>query len=364
MKRYIYTLCFFLSLSVGLTSCLKESDNNVTLSNDMSVTSFSLSAVNRIVHTLSKAGNDSVYTVKLTNPVTFSIDHLQGKIYNTDSLQSDCDLKHVLATIGSKNSGLLMLKSMISDTLTYYSSTDSIDFSKPRELRVYAADGSGYRAYTVTVNCRSDLDAGDWVWTPVAADDPEIPQALRYEAAVTPVDNTSFKLSLNGGDTWTEESLADSEEASLLPVSGLAWMSMPYTPTPYADYELLVGTTADNPNTYAIWRKIVEKDVSHVPGRWAYIAREGGSQLHLLPVMDNLNLMALGNVIYALGFIGDKGCVYESKDYGISWRESPDFVIPDDIGEQDFKAANNAEATAVWLYDIATGRIWKGVKAS
>ena len=86
------------------------------------------------------------YKSTLSNPVTFFIDQYNKKIYNVDSLYADCDLSHVLASIGTKNSGIVVVKSLISDTLFTHSSTDSLDLSKTREIRVYANDGSNYRA--------------------------------------------------------------------------------------------------------------------------------------------------------------------------------------------------------------------------
>ena len=42
------------------------------------------------------------------------------------------------------------------DSLMYYTSTDSIDYTKAKEIQVYAQDGSGSRNYTLTVNKEGD----------------------------------------------------------------------------------------------------------------------------------------------------------------------------------------------------------------
>lgn len=92
-----------IAVGMGLTSCLKnDSDDAETISyNETAISSFALSAVNRYIHTTTSAGKDSVYRQVLTvKNYPFTIDQYQRKIYNTDSLPADCDLKHVLATIG------------------------------------------------------------------------------------------------------------------------------------------------------------------------------------------------------------------------------------------------------------------------
>ena len=76
MKRYLYTLCFMLASMVLYTSCLKsDSDNNTEYYHNTAFMTFSLSTVNRYVHTTSKSGKDSVYKKALSNPAVFTIDH-------------------------------------------------------------------------------------------------------------------------------------------------------------------------------------------------------------------------------------------------------------------------------------------------
>lgn len=67
----------------------------------------------------------------------------------------------VLATITSKNSSPVILmhakQTENLDSATYYSSTDSINFSEPRLIRVYSSDYSAYAQYTVTVYVHKEL---------------------------------------------------------------------------------------------------------------------------------------------------------------------------------------------------------------
>ena len=78
------------------------------------------------------------------------------------------DLKHVvISALGTKNSGVPFIKSLISDSLFYYSSTDSLDFSQPRVLRVYSSDGTAFRDYTMTLTV-SETAGITFEWQKVA----------------------------------------------------------------------------------------------------------------------------------------------------------------------------------------------------
>ena len=169
MKKTTYALCMMIAVGMGLTSCLKnDADDAETISyNETAISSFALSAVNRYIHTTTSAGKDSVYRQVLTvKNYPFTIDQYQRKIYNTDSLPADCDLKHVLATIGkSTYSGNIYIKSMVSDTLFVYNSSDSLDLSQTREIRVYDNTLTRYRSYTLQVNKKSDSSTGStFIW--------------------------------------------------------------------------------------------------------------------------------------------------------------------------------------------------------
>ena len=78
-------LCFLTLGMLICTSCLNsDDDNDKEYYSDTAVSAFSLSVVNRYIHTTSSLGTDSVYKKTLTNPVVFTIDQYQHKIYNTD----------------------------------------------------------------------------------------------------------------------------------------------------------------------------------------------------------------------------------------------------------------------------------------
>ncbi len=167
MKTLVNIVCMLLTMA-GLTSCLGADEDDAVYYNDAAITSFSLGTLNRTMHTTSTAGEDSTYTTTVTgSDYTFCIDQTNRLIFNTDSLPLGTDAEKVVCTIGTKNSGVVVFKNVDSDTLKYYTSTDSLDFTQPREVRVYATDGQSYQAYTVKVNVhQQDGDVFGWTRLP------------------------------------------------------------------------------------------------------------------------------------------------------------------------------------------------------
>ena len=127
MKKLFSKVVIIMAAVFSLTSCL--SDNNeidTTYYTDTAITSFSLGTLNLTNHTKAKDGvTDSTYTTTFSaSSYNFDIDQYAKTINNTDSLPKGTDLKHVLATINTTNSGtvLLVLKSKDNkDSLVYYS---------------------------------------------------------------------------------------------------------------------------------------------------------------------------------------------------------------------------------------------------
>lgn len=168
MRNLLHTillLAFFL-VSISLTSCLKDDTSDVTYYSDCAVQSFSLGTLNRYVKTVSsKTGNDTI--VKQTvagSTYTFSIDHAKREIYNVDSLPAGVDTLHVICNIAAKNGGYIHFKSMQSDSIFYYTSTDSISFEQnPRTIYVTSNDGQYRTSYTVKLNVHKE-DADKMTW--------------------------------------------------------------------------------------------------------------------------------------------------------------------------------------------------------
>ena len=353
-KRYIYTLCLMLSVVFSLTSCLKGNDEEIDISDydDVAITSFTISAVNKYTTTTASDGTQTVSKTTLTSKLpVFNIDQYNHKIFNNEPLVAGCDLKHILVTLTTKRNGQVGIKSLTSDSVLTYVYTDSIDFSQQREFRVYALNGSGYRAYQVTVNKESS-EVIEKQWERVANEE-SAPKALYQDYALQKGETDTFQLSKDGGSTWSDELLGDDEDAALLPTDGIAWVSFPYSASTNTDYELMAGSCASEGEACTVWRKIVEKDFPEVPAQWVNIPTED-SKDYYLPKMDTLSLVYYNGNVYA---IGDDGMIFKSRDGGLTWKTTNDFTLPEELGSNHIKAATD-ENGELYLRDLDSGALW------
>lgn len=165
MKLYFRFFGWLVALLVLCTSCMNSSDNTITTYSDAAITSFSVGTLNRTMHTTSSTGEDSVYTTTVDcSGYAFSIDQLKHEIFNVDSLPVGIDATRVLCTLATYNSGTAIVKGRTDDESdVYFSSSDSLDLSVKRIIRVYSSDGTAYNDYTVTLNVhQQDPDEFQW----------------------------------------------------------------------------------------------------------------------------------------------------------------------------------------------------------
>ena len=369
MNKHISALLALIMGALMMTSCLKSDDSSeIIYYNDTAITAFTLTTVNRYVHTISKSGKDSVYKQAITNPVTFFIDHYGGKIYNEDSLYADCDLKHVLASISTTNSGVVAIKDVDTDTLRTYFSTDSLDFSQPREVRVYANNGKDYRAYRVTVNKHQSVtekllwekmsadsypvDAEQEQWDQIMADHglERFIGAGTKEAYAFDIEGR-LMVSKDEGATWKPDSLDNS--TSLLPNENFAFVSCPFYANENTDYQILAGPLEEGEVVCTLWRKVAEYGEGSQPGKWAYIPVEVYNK-YCLPATDDLNLVWFHDQVLAIC----SSWIRSSIDGGITWKTYDSLQLPADnlIGVE----ACTDDKGAIWLKDKNTDNVWRG----
>lgn len=199
-----------------LTSCLSDNDDDVVYYDEAGITSFALTSVNQYTTTVDDEGESTTKkTVVDGSAYKFYIDQLTGEIYNPDSLPYGCDAAHVLTTVTSKYSGTIVLKATDSDDLSYYSSSDSIDFSTPRAIRAYSNSGLYYREYTVRVNVhQEEPDVMKWSQLATSSSLAAL-KGMRSVVAggrlwVMGTDGTASHLyhtALTDGATWDEAAL-------------------------------------------------------------------------------------------------------------------------------------------------------------
>lgn len=168
MKSKTINIAVLLAALFSLVSCLDTNDGDYVYTDDSAVTAFSVTSAKKAVHVKASNGADSVYTTSVTlSAYKFVIDQQRCVIYNPDSLPYGVDPTKLLVSANSVNSGSLVLKSMTSDSLSYLSTTDSLDFSKPRELQVYSLSGAAVRKYEVRVNVHQEpADRFNWTKLP------------------------------------------------------------------------------------------------------------------------------------------------------------------------------------------------------
>ena len=174
MKRKFFAFILLISAGLSLSSCLSsDDDTNIEYTHDTAITAFSLGNMTRYFSGKSTStGNDTTFSASVTGAnYKFLIDQTKREIYNLDSLPVGTKTSAVLVTVTAKQSSPLfwVLKNKSNeDSLAYYSSSDSVDLSSPKKLRVYNNDYSAYATYTVTANVHKE-DADSFVWRSLAS---------------------------------------------------------------------------------------------------------------------------------------------------------------------------------------------------
>ncbi len=412
MKKILMTLCVLLGASTMLTGCLgSDSDTQVTSYSDMAITSITLGTLNRYtLSTSSTTGNDTIIKSTFSGssyPVL--IDQLDYRIYNKTELPVGTDLEHVTLTISTLNNGVVAIKSLTSDSLRWYSSSDSIDLSQTRIFRVYAANGSTWRDYKVTLTA-SETQGIVFEWRKVI-DDPSLSgwdnmymevfkdtvcvsespvvvkgnsafalengQLMRsdiigewYPVADAPELSTLFacgtkelfaigtdgkvKHSMDEGQTWADDVL--DTDVALFPKEGLVSVNWDYANSDSTDYVLVAGKHPQSPAYMAIWRKISQFEGVGKGGKWVYMPLDETNP-YQLPYDGVLSMAYYNNKVLAMN---DHMVLLESRDQGITWKNSTEYAIPSNVTGTRVRMAAT-DNTGIWVL-TNSGQLWHGIK--
>lgn len=193
-----------------MASCL-ESDNDYTYTDDCAISSFSVTTAKQNTFVKTSDGlRDSLVVKELTlSNYKFYIDQINGKIYNPDSLPCGVDAKKLLCSVSNSSAGLVVIKKEKSDSLDYFSSTDSLDFSVDREVQVVSNSGLSVKKYTVHVNVHKEqADSFAWHATPICAELKTM-QAIKTAAVngkliLLGTDDNTTIVYTNNGTQWTK----------------------------------------------------------------------------------------------------------------------------------------------------------------
>lgn len=213
MKRKFFAFIALITATLSLSSCLSSDETTVEYTHDTAITAFSLGSLDR--YTKTKAGKDTLLKANVTgSDYKFYIDQAQRLIYNVDSLPCGVRDTAILATISSKNSSpiLLMDINKPDSVAAYYSSSDSINFSKPRFIRVYSSDYSAYAEYKVTVNVHKELPY-EFKWHELAQNNSQLAAFSDLKAVAcgdyiyvfgkTTEGTKVLKSAINDGSAWS-----------------------------------------------------------------------------------------------------------------------------------------------------------------
>ena len=162
MKK-IHAIYFaMLSLLFTAVSCSLNDEDAYEYSPFALVNSFSIGNIRSGYPGFTSDGKDTtIYKTVSFESVAFTIDQVAGEIYNNDSLPYATDASKVLVNIGVTGVASIYVDS--TGTYEHFSSTDSLDFTSPRKVRVYSEDASYYKDYTVSVNVHQvDPDMMSW----------------------------------------------------------------------------------------------------------------------------------------------------------------------------------------------------------
>lgn len=165
MNKYSFLSLWTLVLSLVLSSCIKDEDEEITYSNQCYLSSLTLGTVRRALHTTDSEGKDSVYyTTYRGSYFPMVIDQRTHKVENRDSLLFGSQttmlvtINYVGATIGYRP-----LSAEDDVEWKTYSTKDSIDFSEPQVFRIWAPTIENYRDYVVTVKVHQEEgDSLNW----------------------------------------------------------------------------------------------------------------------------------------------------------------------------------------------------------
>lgn len=150
-----------------LSSCLKSDYAEIEYPVESSIKAFSIGTLHQTIHGKDSEGKDSDYVDTISYAhVPFTIDQINRKIYNKDSLPKEVDVTRVLASISADNGAIYYVNKNGKDSL--WTSADSLDFTNEVTFKVmaYSELQNNFvfgKPYTVKVNVHK-LNPDSLVW--------------------------------------------------------------------------------------------------------------------------------------------------------------------------------------------------------
>ena len=379
MKRKFFAFIALITATLSLSSCLSSDETTVEYTHDTAITAFSLGSLDR--YTKTKAGKDTLLKANVKgSDYKFYIDQAQRLIYNVDSLPCGVRDTAILATISSKNNSpiLLMDINKTDSVAAYYSSSDSINFSKPRFIRVYSSDYSAYAQYQVTVNVHKELPY-EFKWHELAQNNSQLAAFSDLKAVACGDDIYVFgktaegtqvlKSAINDGSAWSSimmnVSLSSDAYQSVVALDGKLYISdggkvyasadaatWALVSSENADVKQLIGASSKNLyayNTAAGISVSKDKGVSWEQEKLdtdkAYLPTQNISMnvAGVLSAKDVENVMLLGTRDKAL-----------NDTVATTWLRTVDYDANEDGQWNYLEIENNKSGKMPWLDQVIT----------
>ena len=159
MKRTVISLICPIIIGLCFTSCLPEAEET-ELTSTVALISFSINDL-KTRHTITlESGKDSTYTTIMdASSIPFTIDHINGQVYNASPISYGTDVTHVVTKLEA-DGYVFYYKD---GEKTGYSAADSIDFTEPVKFTVVSNDEKFSRDYLITLNVyKTDPYATHW----------------------------------------------------------------------------------------------------------------------------------------------------------------------------------------------------------
>lgn len=310
MKSKFAAFTLLLATVFLMASCL-ESDNDYTYTDDCAISSFSVTTAKQNTFVKTSDGlRDSLVVKELTlSNYKFYIDQLNGKVYNPDSLPCGVDAKKLLCSVSNSSSGLVVIKKVKSDSLDYFSSTDSLDFSVDREVQVVSNSGLSVKKYTIHVNVHKEqADSFAWHATPICAELKNLQgiktAAVNGKLLLLGTDGSNTLVYANNGTQWTKcetnlgHNLAADAYKSLVTKDDYAYISDGGNIVRTNDGKTwnIMGTATDVTRLVAASRYSL---YGYATDGRLMTSKDNGATWTVAEIDDELSLMPYGETTYA-----------------------------------------------------------------
>ena len=388
-KMKLIKISFILAMTAALMcSCLSSGDSSTTLYGDAAITGYTFGTLNKYIDGTKTTFTGSSYTINIdqsnTGKHTFKDTTIIGRcIYNNDSLPLGTDLQHVVGTLTTLHNGVALIERLDEpEMFDYFSSSDSIDFTKPRRILVYSSDGSSYNQYYMSIDAHKE-DGNLFVWKLMEGYEPGIDDQLPLPTGIKQLLGSStteqyalstenkLMVSHDNGISWQEDLV--NEDADKLPTRDLALISYPMTNTDSIDHVLLIGnrevSEENNESVAMVWRKVVDYSKNAPKASWSYMERNADSDSLALPRIENLRMVKYDDGILAFGGKGIGGCtkepyaqIFQSRDNGLTWKYNSCYKFPDGFDANAVTKVTVAldNDNFIWLYCEGSGQVWRG----